>query len=146
MQPIHLAIGAIEGILTGLAILFIRSARPELFQIPKPGLSLLALVCALTLATAAIGGGISLLGSDNPDGLEWSIEKTVANSEIANETPTHAAASRIQEATALLPDYTLPGHTENTGTAVSGILGSLLTFGAIVLAMIVLRHKQKHAA
>ena len=77
MQPIHLAIGLVEGGITAAVLLFVYQTRPELLQCVRwrektaaraePALAILA------AAALVIGGGLSLLASANPDGLEWSL-------------------------------------------------------------------------
>lgn len=78
MLPIHLAIGAIEGVLTAAVLCFVLRARPELLNNqPLPSLKKTALIfagCAL-----AVGAGLALLASSNPDGLEWSILHTAGS-------------------------------------------------------------------
>lgn len=72
MQPIHLAIGAVEGILTGLLLIFLYQARPELADAAAklPSLSVKAAAGTLAVGAFVIGGGLSLPASEKPDGLE----------------------------------------------------------------------------
>lgn len=132
MQPIHLAIGIVEGLVTGAVLSFVARARPELLEsaesrlpsrasIGKP----LAVFAALTVAVA---GGLSLLASANPDGLEWSMERVTGTAELEAEGPVFDMAADIQNQTAFLPDYNFPSAEEPSGTAVAGIVGSVMTF------------------
>ena len=82
MQPIHLAIGLVEGLITAAVLCFVYDARPELLwgtdestQRQKARFSLKKTVAILAVLTVWIGGGLSLFASANPDGLEWSMEK-----------------------------------------------------------------------
>ena len=78
MQPIHLAIGLVEGLITAAVLLFVYQTRPELLQGAagtgaKNRCSRKAALAILAAAALVIGGGLSLLASSSPDGLEWSL-------------------------------------------------------------------------
>jgi cobalt/nickel transport system permease protein len=150
MQPIHLAIGIIEGLITSAAISFIWSARPEILQPIKENtfkekISYKKLITVLLSLSIVTGGFISYFASSNPDGLEWSIEKTektdVSNSNDENgKSVIHNFLANMQEKIAFLPDYGFENNSEetnlskvNVGTSVSGIVGSLLTLSLVVL-------------
>lgn len=147
MQPIHLAIGVVEGLATAAVVEFVGRVRPEaIATIPAPeggrrGLG--PVLAALLVAAALVGGGLSWFASAHPDGLEWSIAKVTGKEEL--EGSEHGLA-RIQKETALLPDYGFrQGESESvaaqapskpkaeawpavsTGTSVSGIAGGLIT-------------------
>jgi cobalt/nickel transport system permease protein len=141
MQPIHLAIGVIEGLLTAAVITFIWNMRPELLE----GSSVNKIknnnkVIVLILCTAiVIGGFASWYASSNPDGLEWSIEKTIGSNEVEGSSKIHKLLSNVQEKISLLPDYNFQSDSGTQdgakfGTSVSGIVGSILTL--IVTALI----------
>lgn len=133
MQPIHLAIGLVEGVLTGCVLVFIYEARPELLigydgSKNQGRLSIKAVISTLLICTLLIGGGLSLYTSSNPDGLEWSIEKVTGSTELERSTKVGDTLSSVQEKTAFLPDYAFKSDSENTfGTTVSGIVGSGIT-------------------
>ncbi len=129
MQPIHLAIGAVEGVLTGAVLSFLKSSRPEVFELaPKtPAKSACA---ALAITAAAMAGGLSLAASSDPDGLEWSVERAANGAEISADTPAHSASKKIQKSSVLLPDYNLPGSESAIGGAVAGIAGTLAVLAA----------------
>lgn len=143
MQPIHLAIGLVEGLITSAVLLFIYEARPELLQ----GLtetekvenkaSMKTTIAILAIVVCVVGGGVSLLASGNPDGLEWSLfgneeEGYSANMGLDEEeygvvSSVADKAAEIQEKTAFLPDYAFANDAENpVGTSVSGLLGSAM--------------------
>ena len=148
MLPIHLAIGLIEGLITTAVLLFVYESRPELLRDVHPGAekgkgSLATTIVVLAVAAALVGGGLSLLASSNPDGLEWSL---FGNSEAGysenmglNEDDfgvQSAAADKaagIQEKTSFLPDYSFSDSDSAAGTSVSGLVGS-----AIVAALVLL--------
>ena len=149
MQPIHLAIGLIEGLITSAVLVFVYESRPELLQGITPAQSsssrrsLRAVIATLAVVTLVVGGGLSLLASSNPDGLEWALfgnteagyaenmgldEENFGVSSKAAET-----AGQIQEKTSFLPDYAFADSDTAVGTTVSGIVGSALVAGAAVL-------------
>jgi cobalt/nickel transport system permease protein len=171
MQPIHLAIGIGEGIVTALVLNFVYRINPGILEnaaartilplggkagsgeaaaagkaIPlgsvKKSLVLLGLLALLT------GGLLSIFASAYPDGLEWAVEKTAGNAELEAEGPVFRRAGAIQESTAFMPDYTFPGvSAESAGTALAGIAGAALSFllagGAGLVIYLVKRNKTK---
>lgn len=148
MQPIHLAIGLVEGVLTGCVLVFIYEARPELLigydgKNKQGKLSIKSVVCTLLVCTLIIGGGLSLYASSNPDGLEWSIEKVTGSNELERSTTIGDSLGKVQEKIAFLPDYGFKSDSENTfGTTVSGIVGSGITLGVAVLVGFVIKGKK----
>ena len=144
MQPIHLAIGIIEGILTGLVVIFLKSVRPQIFAEDKQAkLSNIATLSAILCTAFVLGGGISLLASSNPDGLEWSIEKTAGAEEIGNPTQTHQSAQKLQEKTSILPDYSIPNNATESSTSIAGVVGVFITLLFSALIGIVFRKRNK---
>jgi cobalt/nickel transport system permease protein len=151
MQPIHLAIGLVEGIVTATVILFIWQARPELLERPATvrssgQLSLKPVLVGFAVAAILVGGVASWFASVRPDGLEWATFHTTGKEELqAPENGVHSTLSKIQEKTAFLPDYsfkkseTQPQENSATwpavdsGTSLSGLIG-----GAAVLILAVL--------
>lgn len=142
MQPIHLAIGAVEGLITGAVVIFLYNTRPELVKkdAAEGRLSLQKVFLVLGVSVLLIGGGLSLVASSNPDGLEWSIEKVTGSTEVDTEdkyTGTVESAAKIQDKTALLPDYAFPDSDSPFGTSFSGIVGAVLV-GAVTIGCAVL--------
>jgi len=145
MQPIHLAIGLIEGIVTAAVLCFIQSIRPEILDIPdtadkKASLSLKKVILIFIALTVIIGGGLSVLASKLPDGLEWSVAKANQTEQIAdnaNNTATVSPSDNTNTANT-------PESTDNTST--SGIIGSVITValvGIIGLAIRIFKNKNK---
>ena len=132
MQPIHLVIGLVEGLITAAVLGFIYENRPELlWQSQQKGcmkpiksrqvLPVLAIVAFIT------GGIVSLFASADPDGLEWSIAGITGDPELAQRSGSiFTLASQVQEKLSLLPEYQVPGLGESLGTSLSGIVGTLL--------------------
>jgi len=80
LQPIHLVIGLMEGLITGSILWFIYQMRPELFYQPnKTALNINKqsgkLLPSLMGISLLLIGGSTLLSSNLPDGLEWSLLK-----------------------------------------------------------------------
>lgn len=150
MQPIHLAIGIVEGIVTAGIIKFVASVRPEILEsvynmnsLPS-SVSLKKVIGVFVILTLIVGGFLSWFASVNPDGLEWSIEKVYGKPELPEkEHGIITTLKQIQEKIAILPDYTFKkseqskeennkdGNEEkypniDPGTTVSGILGSII--------------------
>jgi cobalt/nickel transport system permease protein len=162
MQPIHLAIGVIEGIITAAVLCFVFQMRSELLDFPidvsaatgeKSVLSFGKTLLALLLLAAVIGGGVSLYASAYPDGLEWSMEKTAGTTELERSGSAYEAAAKVQEATSFMPDYDFKSAEEDGstfGTSTAGIVGGALTLvlacaaGAAVSAF--KKHRKKNVA
>lgn len=128
MQPIHLAIGIVEGVITSVVLIFIYETRRELIdqQSTYNRLSIKKMMAILILIVALIGGGLSIVASSNPDGLEWSIEKVMGNGELKAEGSVYDTASSVQEKTAILTDYGFENSDSKYGTTFSGLIGSLV--------------------
>ncbi|MDA8123614.1 MAG: energy-coupling factor ABC transporter permease [Deltaproteobacteria bacterium] len=151
MQPIHLAIGIVEGVVTAGIIGFIRAARPETFAaitgrpVPSP-VSRGQILILFAILTVFTGGSLSWFASTHPDGLEWAIEKMTGREELPEPgNGITAALKDLQGKTAFLPDYgfkaakSSPQHDSGTpvhpridpATSVAGMTGA-----AIVLCLI----------
>ncbi len=147
MQPIHLAIGLVEGVLTGLVLAFVYETRPEMMdaEYSKNKFSYKKILLLLGMVTIIFAAGISLLASGNPDGLEWSIEKTKGGQEVISEGVIYDAATNIVEFTAVLPDYALKSSDSQMGTTVAGVVGAIVVAGVCVgiCAIINLTRKRK---
>ena len=151
MQPIHLAIGLIEGLITSAVLCFVFDSRPELLRdvneaasgMLQPRRSLKATVGILAIVALVVGGGLSLLASGNPDGLEWALFGNAENGysenmgldeeEFGLASAAADKAAEIQEATSVLPDYAFSGSDAPAGTTVSGIVGSAMVACAALL-------------
>ena len=149
MQPIHLAIGLVEGLITSAVLVFVYEARPELLMDvnaagAKEGkCSLKTTIVILAVVVAIVGGGLSLFASGNPDGLEWSMfgnaesgySENMGLDEESYGVSSGAAevAGSIQEKTAFLPDYAFANSDSAAGTSVSGLLGSAIVAGVAVI-------------
>jgi len=153
MQPIHLAIGLIEGFVTAGIINYVRSARPELLESiaasrsPGAEVSLKKIMVTFVVLAVVTGGVLSWFASTHPDGLEWSIEKVTGKGELQEAEHGIARVLKgIQEKMAFLPDYGFkPAGNESkeeaapawpgieAGTSVAGIIGAAIVLGLILL-------------
>jgi len=136
MQPIHLAIGLVEGLVTGAILIFVHQARPELLESVQGkqrldrGVSVKKVVVSLLAAAILVAGGLSIFASTNPDGLEWSIGKVTGTDELQASGPAYAISEWIQSKTAIMPDYSTGAASEAASTSGAGLIG-----GGIVLAL-----------
>ncbi|MDH5202244.1 MAG: energy-coupling factor ABC transporter permease [Nitrospirota bacterium] len=163
MQPIHLAIGLIEGFVTAGIVIYVRSLRPDIVddlegvKALSTGGSLKKVIIVLGILAVLTGGVFSWFASTYPDGLEWSIEKIYGKSGVPErQNPISGTLTEIQKKIALLPDYSLPatGKEEekpswpavDTITSLSGILGGIMVLVVVVIfgiGMRVLRKKMR---
>lgn len=111
MQPIHLVIGFIEGLITAMVLLFVYEARPQMLQgTEETALSQIESKCSLrkvitvfVIISLLIGGIFSLFASVQPDGLEWSVERITGSTEIEIvNSHVYIILENIQKATAVL--------------------------------------------
>ena len=142
MQPIHLAIGLVEGLITSAVLIFVYEARPELLmdvaktEDSKGKCSLKTTLVILAVVVALVGGVLSLFASSNPDGLEWSMFGNAESGYSENmgldeedygiTSSAGDVASSIQDKTAFLPDYAFADSDSAAGTTVSGLVGSAI--------------------
>ena len=132
MQPIHLAIGLGEGIVTGAVVIFVWQMIPEIIKSAvgnekiKKSVSVKKIVAILAVLTIVVGGVLSLYASSHPDGLEWSIEKVLGSTELENSDKVHNVLASIQERLSLFPDYDFKSG-QGKGTSFSGVVGAGVT-------------------
>lgn len=146
MQPIHLAIGVVEGLVTASVVTFVWQARPEILQKAAMGqalgnLSIRKVITGLAIVALLTGGALSWTASTYPDGLEWSMARTAGVEELESPQGVHQVLAVFQEKTAFLPDYSFksaeseeetaaaeaPWPAVSAGTSVSGLVGGGLT-------------------
>ena len=103
MQPIHLGIGIVEGLVTASVISFVYKARPEIVtNAPANSATrttpLRNIVIAFLAVAVLTGGIVSWFASENPDGLEWSIKKVTGREELeADKVGVHGALAAFAE-------------------------------------------------
>lgn len=155
MQPIHLAIGIVEGLITAAVVSFVWKARPEIIESAHENkslgnISIRKVFTTLTISAIIVGGALSLFASSNPDGLEWSMIKTAGNAELEVQGTAHNKLSDIQNKIAILPDYSFRSseagnNAESVGTSLSGVVGGAITLvlAALTGIMIALFKRRK---
>lgn len=126
MMPIHLVIGLCEGAATAAVLCVVRRYRPEQADDTDgratPRSRSAAKVAVAVALAALLLGGISRIASSDPDGLEWSVERTAGTPEPEGaDGRLHRAAAAVVERTAVMPDY---------NASAAGVIGS----GAIIVA------------
>ena len=146
MQPIHLAIGLVEGIITACVLCFVYEARPDILWGVGGGrvsaqsrLTFKKTLAVLSVSALVIAGVVSLFASSYPDGLEWSVEKLTGSTEIEAEGAVYDAAEKLQDTTAVLPDYSFKNSESPAGTSVSGVAGGVAVIAVCVAACYVFR-------
>lgn len=153
MQPIHLAIGIVEGIVTGAVLCFVHRARPEILTSAKertgitPTVPIGKTVIILCVITLTLSGGLSLFASAHPDGLEWSMEQVAGTAELKSEGAIFDGAASVQDTTAFMPDYDYSANGEESppgGVAVAGIIGSIITFALAGFSGLIISRRRKH--
>ncbi len=131
MQPIHLAIGLGEGLITTAVLCFVYETRPELLKgysgetKKEAKVSYKTFIIIMAVLALVVAGVVSLFASSHPDGLEWSIEKVTGDTELATPSGIHETLEGLQESTAILPDYAFPDSESAVGTSVSGVFGDV---------------------
>lgn len=169
MQPIHLAIGVVEGLVTAAIIVYIWNSRPEIIERASAGeamgnISIKKIAAGLIAATVVIGAGLSWFASANPDGLEWAMIKTAGTAELEATDGIHEQLADFQKKTAFLPDYAFKAQGNdaeqsagtkeeawpavNGGTSTSGLVGGGLTLilAALIGGVISLMKRKKYKA
>lgn len=155
MQPIHLAIGIVEGAATVAVVSFVRKARPDILQSGlREGAAVTAslrMVSLFFLAAALIAGGVvSQYASEAPDGLEWAVSELTGKPELAApDRGVHRVLAQTQEKTAVMAGYRLPETLEKapqgsdlqpgSATGAAGVIGALLTLLLVLCAHLVLK-------
>jgi cobalt/nickel transport system permease protein len=163
MQPIHLAIGLVEGLITSAVVGLIWKARPEILELaasakPFGGLSIKKVLAGLGVATILTAAILSWFASTHPDALEWSVARTAGQAALAAPpTGVQALAKHLQNLTAFFPDYDFKkpaepagpekkieraGPVVNVGTSAAGLVGAALTLGLVAILGAILKRRR----
>jgi cobalt/nickel transport system permease protein len=166
MQPIHLAIGIVEGLITAAVVGFVWKARPEILESavsakPLGNVSVKKVIIGLGIAAVLTGGALSWFASAYPDGLEWSMFHTTGKEELQSRDKVHDTVAKIQDKTVILPDYGFKKNEKepapenskapswpdvNAGTTFSGLVGGGITLLVAGIIGLVLRLVKKSKA
>lgn len=142
MQPIHLAIGIVEGLITAAILIFVSKARPEILtparEKPQTEGSNKKIFVVFICATLLIAGVLFYFASADPDGLEWSIFKLAPSGQLQSST-LGSQAAQIQKTTSVFADY----GSQNGTQSYAGLLGAVFTLVLIVAVAVLLRFIRK---
>jgi cobalt/nickel transport system permease protein len=166
MQPIHLAIGLVEGVASAALIVFVRQARPDLLanQGPHAGAGARANVPVRWLIGLAVLAGLtagvfSWFSSSQPDGLAWSVARVTGQPTLtASGSAWHTQLQAAQQKVAIFSGYQLPDTVKqaalapapvpvwpavDSGTSLAGVVGGLATLLLVVLAGYLIQSRQR---
>lgn len=148
MQPIHLAIGIIEGLVTVGVVSFIWKARPEILDLaatdqPLGNLPIRKVLTSLVVATFLIGGILIWYASGHPDGLEWSMFKVSGQKELAVPTnAVHHTLAELQKTTGFMSEPGLEARPAPDLTiSAASLVGSLLVLLLAVTIGLILKKR-----
>ena len=109
MLPSHLAIGVGEGLITGAVLAIVAARQPALLECNKKRTKALRTDYKQAIAVFALCAlfmvAVSMVASESPDGLEWSIEKSLQGSEPLAVEQIQRKADALQASMAVAPDY-----------------------------------------
>ncbi len=154
MQPIHLAVGIVEGLVTAAVVSFLWKARPEIIAMGDSGqvpgsMPMKRILIGFAAAAVITGGILSWFASSDPDGLEWSVAKLSGRDTLAVSYGIHRVFSEFQSRIAIMPDYSFrdsermkkqntdPGKEQwpaaNGAASAAGLIGGFATIALAVL-------------
>jgi cobalt/nickel transport system permease protein len=140
MQPIHLAIGVIEGLATAGVLFFVTSAG----IVPHDSTGSRRTALAFLVSALLLAGVVSLFASSQPDGLEWALERADPSSPVSSpvSSPASSPASSFPEAWSLKPAPSEPTEASPGTSATAGLLGTTITLLLAGLVAFALRRKE----
>ena len=150
MQPIHLAIGIVEGLVTTAVICFVWKECPGIIQKaamsePLGNVKIKPVLVGLLFTAVLTGGALSWFASSEPDGLEWSLAQTTGMEELQEpEAAIYSILANFQRKVAFFPEYNFKESEEkavnepkvtaqdsrpsiNSGTTAAGLVGAMMT-------------------
>lgn len=164
MQPIHLGIGLVEGLVTAAVVRYVGQMRPDLLTMtpvfsvaPRPRKKVLAVLSA---AAILLGGAFSWFASAHPDGLEWALAKAGFEEKQGEGEKLPGGLASVQQRLAIFPDYGFRPQEESVaasvereawpqvdaGTSTAGIVGGGLTLVLATVAGLLLKRRSKESA
>jgi cobalt/nickel transport system permease protein len=144
MLGVYLLVALIEGLVTVAVLAYIQQVRCDIVADVLPGkirLSKKALLTTLAIFTVIIAGGLSLLASALPDGLEYSYAQSA---DAPNDDPTIKAVDEFQDKYSPLPNYSKRTSTKQdtaNWTSFAGVVGAAITMTMIWLTAKLIRTK-----
>ena len=164
MQPIHLGIGLVEGVVTAAVVRYVAQMRPDLLS----GMPVLPVaprrrqknLAVLSIAAILIGGVLSWFASVHPDGLEWALAKAGFEEEQGGGDKLHGTLAAVQQRVTIFPDYGWRPEGESgaasveketwpqvdAGTSIAGLVGGGLTLLLATVAGLLLKRRAKESA
>lgn len=157
MAGVHLLVGIMEGLITAAVLVYIMSVRPQVIGFSGNGSSLSpkSFATVIMIITVVVAGGVSLIASDKPDGLEWSYAERPDQKDfkpiIENDDIVIAKADVFQAKYSFLPDYAARTAVVGNVNEISdeshgwrsfaGVCGALITMALIGAVSWFLRRK-----
>jgi cobalt/nickel transport system permease protein len=143
MQPIHLAIGVVEGLATAAILSFVYAARPQILEsVTESPKSIKPVIIVFACIAAGTAAGLSLFASSYPDGLEWSVTGTAGTGELVTQGTLFSVFADIQERFSFMPDYGVRAD-DGAGAPVAGLIGAALVFALALAVMLIIRLARK---
>lgn len=159
MISIHALIGIGEGVATAAILVFIFRYKPEILmqrEVEKEssGRSYKKLIWTFAILALVVGGVLSWFASSNPDGLEWSIEKTEVAEAEKEQPRINIITENFQNITSIFPDYQVnntdessPVSSERAQTSIAGVSGAIFVLIlTVIITLIINRKKKKQSA
>jgi cobalt/nickel transport system permease protein len=146
MQPIHLVIGVVEGIVTAAILGFVHAARPQILVSnnapPGKPKSIKKVIIVFACIAVALAAGASALASAYPDGLEWAVINVAGADGVGSNGNIWEAFAAAQERLSFMPGYDT-GAGDGTGTPAAGLIGAALVFALAGAAALIIRAYKK---
>lgn len=146
---VHLVIGIIEGVITAALLMYLRQVRPSVIEgYEHADTNNKKLFFATVIAAVVITGAcLSLVASEKPDGLEYSIEGKDEKPVIENESPVIKTADDLQNRITPMPDYSrrVSDDTDEAPagwTSFAAVIGSVITMLAVWGCSKLIRRKE----
>lgn len=110
MLAVHLAIGVAEGLISALIVGLIASREAAMLDANTVGAKALRInyrraIVAFAVAALIVGGALTLMASERPDGLEWSIIQAGGEAVEIAASQAQQTADALQQNIAIAPDY-----------------------------------------
>lgn len=142
MQPIHLAIGIIEGLATAGVLFFVTSAG----IVPHESTGSRRTALALLAAALLLAGVVSPFASSSPDGLEWAQERVAPRPTVASLPGSPSDCDLTSVPRRAPPRSLRPAVTEEDEAVASrsaaALIGTVVTLLIAGLVAFALRRKE----
>jgi cobalt/nickel transport system permease protein len=143
MVGLHLLVGLGEAIITFLVVGYVCRVRPQLLgtvadrlHASGKGLSMASVTVSFAVIALLLAGLVSLYASSAPDALESRTMAAAPGSPgklVGDASPAAERVTDLQQRTAPLRDYQVPGWSAALGTSISGLIGTAVTLAVVWL-------------